>query len=138
MLPPVTASPDRSIWKRATRISFEASTAQLDLAKPELKPYEYPAHSVSVLHEDHPLPFDVERQLADDFAFFAAWDSGVDFVSAATVGGNRKTPGLTICLASNQGVASHVEAFFKEVLSDLESCAQKSKATDWRMLNYND
>lgn len=125
MLSPVTAAPDKTIWKRIKRASFESSVAQLNETKPIPETRDYSADDVSIPRNGYPLPFDVERQLADDFAFFAAYESGVDYVSAATVCATTGDIGLTVSLAANEGIATCVEKFFKDIFVALENCAQK-------------
>ncbi|KAF2235572.1 hypothetical protein EV356DRAFT_531734 [Viridothelium virens] len=125
MLSPITGPPDRSIWKRVSRASFEASIEQLHLVKPVPKTREYPTNDPSVPQNGYLLPFDVERQLADDFAYLAAYNMGVGFVSAATVCLNSEPPSLTVCIAANEGLALDVKTALEEILSKLEKCAKK-------------
>jgi methanogenic corrinoid protein MtbC1 len=47
----------------------------------------------------HLLKAEDEMQLADDIAFLAQWEEGVENVTAVTL--QEKAHGLVICLASN-------------------------------------
>ena len=138
MLYPITATPNESIWKTVDRASFESSVAHLSAIRPVPKTREYLADDASIPRKRYPLPFEVERQLADDFAFLAAYESGVDFVSAATVCTTLNEPGLTISLAANEGVANCVEVSFKDILVVLEKCARKGNMATFEGAKEND
>ncbi|KAL1967136.1 hypothetical protein VTN77DRAFT_3427 [Rasamsonia byssochlamydoides] len=103
MLPPNTAKPGRSVWDRVGRETFERHTDALHRTK-------FVPDSQVLLEKDWPkqrnqdgLPFAVEKQLTDDFAFIAAYRYGARYVTAAAV-----EPGS-----------------INELLSILQRCARK-------------
>ena len=73
------------------------------------------------------LPFGVEKQLAEDFAFLAACDKSRDHVSAASVAFRSHSDSLCVSLASNQGIDPRVEAGFHELFEILSECAYQRK-----------
>lgn len=76
-------------------------------------------------HDDssYPFSFETETNLAEYFAFLAAWKNDPHYVSAATVCLKRHQEGLLISLAANDGVAKEVHGAFQEVLTTLQQCA---------------
>lgn len=73
----------------------------------------------------YPLPLEVERSLADDFAFIAAFQPSVGFVTAATVEQSSDNPSLVVKLAANEGVSAEVRSKFDEMLEMLRKHARK-------------
>lgn len=128
MLPPNTALTGQSIWDRVGRETFEGHVDALHRTK-------YVPDSHVILEKDWPkpddqdiLPFAVERQLVDDFAFIAAREYGVGYVTAAAVEPARRKPwGLTVRLAANDGICNPVKDTIEELFSILERCARKGK-----------
>jgi hypothetical protein len=73
-----------------------------------------------------PLPLEVEKQLADYFAFIASTQRGITDVAAATVEIPVKGPSLRVLLAGSEGIKDGVKDTFVEIFGLLEDCAQKS------------
>ncbi len=73
------------------------------------------------------LPFEIESQLTQDFAFIAAYEEGANAVSAASITPQATGRGMAINIASNSGVDAFVQTPFGEISRVLERCAQKGK-----------
>ena len=69
-----------------------------------------------------------ERQLADIFAFISAWTDDSSRVMAVCIEEDPAKTGMTICLASNSGVVSHVTQGFKGIAQTLEQASLRSRA----------
>jgi hypothetical protein len=127
MLLPNTAGPGQSIWDDIGRNAFED---HLDAFS---RTGSVPESQV-LLEEDWPkecnqdlLPFAVEKQLSGDFAFIAACEYGVGYVTAATVEPASGPWCLTLRLAANEGVCDRVKCAIQELFYILERCARKGK-----------
>jgi hypothetical protein len=126
MLSPQTAQPGHSVWDGVKRETFETHADAL--CRTGLVPE--PCHT---LEQDWPekrredlLPFGIEQQLSDDFAFISACEYGVGYVTVATIapaaGG---AGGLTLRLAANEGISDRVIVAITGVLEVLKRCATK-------------
>lgn len=73
--------------------------------------------------ESYPLPFEIERQLADDLAFLAANEAAAHKVSAATIDLDVVAGNATVRLAANEGKGTSVQECFTAILYLLERCA---------------
>lgn len=125
MLSPTTAESGLSIWDWVDRGKFENDVVALSQTNGVPEPHiydeaEWPQQGTQAL-----LPFALERQVADDLAFIAAYDYGVDYVTAATLEASNDPPCLTIRLAANEGVKDCVKRAFEQLLNTLQSCASK-------------
>lgn len=116
-----------SIWKDVSRATFESNIDRLAACKsyvPGERDYTY--GNESDLRDDKALPLDLERRLADDFAFISAYDFGVEYVTAATIQLSEDRNGLKLCLAANEGIKQEVEQGISKILTKLELCSTKS------------
>ena len=126
MKSPAKASAQRSIWSFVGLQTFYNSLDQLQ------KLFAVPTEIIHPPREDskntvrRTLPFEQEVQLADDFAFLAAYDHGAEYVTTATVELQEDLSGLVVVLAANEGVSDSVLNAFNAILTVLESCARKS------------
>ncbi|KAF1985545.1 hypothetical protein K402DRAFT_103643 [Aulographum hederae CBS 113979] len=126
---PDTAPRDRSIWNSIGR----AGRATLENEAKYLKQKEHVAGRQSYglcpkQKDDHfySLPFDLERDLADDFAFIAAFQPGPLFISAATLEEDRSGPNrLKLRLAANEGIPVNVKKAFDSIFEVLWKSAKK-------------
>jgi len=75
---------------------------------------------------EFPIPFLLEQQLADDFAFIGAFKDGVEAVTAAAVEIKSEPEGLIILLAANEGINEIVASAIKDVHNLLSRCAMLS------------
>lgn len=75
---------------------------------------------------EFPIPFLLEQQLADDFAFIGAFKEGVEAVTAAAVEIKSEPEGLFILLAANEGINEIVASAIKDVHNLLSRCAMLS------------
>jgi hypothetical protein len=119
-----------SIWNPPERAAYEQDVAALALTAPSQRVASLPGPSQADDDLDGPsgLPRAVEKQLADDLAFLAAWEGTPDSVSAAAL---QRTPGssvLKITIAANFGVAPKAEAALQAILRSLRQCAERSKS----------
>ena len=128
MLQPNTSKSGRSIWDNIGRETFESHVDAL--SRTRFVP------NARVLHEeDWPketnsggLPFRIERQLCDDFAFIAAFEYGVGYVTAATIElAAQQLGSFTLRLAANEGICGRAKSAIEELLSVLGRCARKGK-----------
>jgi hypothetical protein len=128
MQPPNTARLGRSVWDGVDRRKFESHVDAFSRTG-------FVPDSQVLLEEDWPkesnqdvLPFAIEKQLSDDFAFIAACEYGVGYVTVATVEPARSEPWcLTLRLAANEGICDRVKCAIDELFGILERCATKSK-----------
>ncbi|OJD30403.1 uncharacterized protein BKCO1_6100052 [Diplodia corticola] len=123
---PLAQSPLGSIWTSVMRRDFERNIDDLDDKHVVLEPRDYTGRDFS--HEKDAiaaLPLDLERKLADDFAYISAYDVGVNDITAATIECSLDSPGITVRLAANEGVEDCVQNSIKEVLQILKGCGRK-------------
>lgn len=123
MLSPDTAVVGESIWDVTPRSEFEKNIAELTRLN------DQPATSqvYKLRSEDsHPdfafLPLDIERELADDFAFIAACEEGVNTVTATAL--ELMNDSTRLVVAANEGIRMEVKETMTKVLSKLEACAR--------------
>ncbi len=128
MLQPDTASAGESIWNKVQRAEFEKNVAGL-IRENELSATNqiYPLPSEDDHFSSTLLPLDIERELADDFAFIAAYEEGVNTVTAVAI--EVSSNFLRIVLAANEGIRAQVESAIRYLLSMLEDCARRSMVT---------
>lgn len=116
-----------SVWKGIDRYAFERNTQELERIDPSQKvvartPREGPPNL-----ETNALPPRVESQLAEDFAFLAAWVNTPSCVTAASVTVQNNESSVEINLAANEGVWSTVRHAFRLIATTLEQCALRSE-----------
>ncbi|TID25409.1 hypothetical protein E2P81_ATG04508 [Venturia nashicola] len=128
MLDPDTATPTNSIWDDIDRNQFEQNADDLEALKYRAAPW---AQARSEWPEDdkrYSIPYAVERQLADDFAYISACEPKVVTVTAATVEAYENPPGIIIRLAGNKGIREYVQHALGQILRNVEQCARKGRA----------
>lgn len=123
-LDPHTAHSAESIWALVNRENFEAQTKSLSE-----KQHVAGRRSYSVASRDtceaYPLPFDLEKTLANDFAFIAANEPTVGYVSAAAVEQDTTASTILIRLAANEGISTKTRNSFDSILELLNKRAEK-------------
>ena len=128
MLLPDTVTTGESVWDTVGRAEFEKNVAGL------MRENDLPGTNQIYTLEDLPsgkcrsgsaiLQLDVERELADDFAFIAACEEGANTVTAATI--EVTSDFLRVVLAANEGVQTQVVSAMRSLLRKLETCAGRS------------
>ena len=123
---PRTANGGQSIWRDIPENVFRSHIVNLALKSHEVPkdPQTYSAPRAVDLQI-----FNLERILAQDFAFIAAAEEGVDSTSAACVEGILSSRSLVLRIASNEGVQSNVRSTFEKVLAPLRRCANGGLAS---------
>lgn len=121
-----------SIWKGVNQEVFEKNIDTLHNIKRVVKPIETPANKIPSSSSSHKIPFQIEAQLVNDFAFLAAYDYGVKYVAAACLE-ESDTKGFTLRLAANEGVHGRVQSCISEILSYFSRCATKCR----RIIRYH-
>jgi hypothetical protein len=126
MLQPNTAHPGRSIWDRLDRRVFESEIDALHRTSfiPESQVLEK-KHWPKPRQTDY-LPFETEKQLADDISFLSAYEYGVQYVTAAAVEASERD-GVLIRLAANEGIRDEVRSAWEKIMFLLEQCSAKSR-----------
>ncbi|KAF2139437.1 uncharacterized protein K452DRAFT_289996 [Aplosporella prunicola CBS 121167] len=124
MLAPNTAVPNHSVWTGLGRQTFEAHVDELARTNVVAGPRRY-SHAEWPKASHETLSFAVERQLADDFAFVAAYEPGPAYVTTAALEIATDPERLTVRLAANEGVNACVERALRDILGHLNTCARK-------------
>lgn len=121
---PDTASEARSIWADVERDALERHVQVLFKRQhiADRRNYVLPAEPRDSLY---PLPLAIEGSLADDFAFIAASQPEVGFVTAATIEQVQNESSLLVRLAANEGVSVEVSNRFNELFEVLRKHARK-------------
>lgn len=128
-----TASGQKSIWQHLNYDQFRTKVVALERASKEV-PCDRKFHQRKEWHNpricsddsSRLLPFEVEQQVADDFAFLAAAEEGAKGVSAVGLEESTDPLGLVIRLAANGFVPQKVADIFKAIFDLLHKCAIKS------------
>ena len=131
MLQPLrTADQADSIWKNLTEEKFRKDVVKLvkiaeqpiapGSAFDELPGQKTPGIDTPKFSEKRLLPLELERSLANDFAFIAATEQGARSVAACCIEEDGKRHQLTIRLAGNHGVPPDVESGIKEICNTLQ------------------
>lgn len=128
-----TATGQKSIWRDPNYDQFRTKVVALERASKEV-PCDRKFHQRKEWHNSRIcnddssrlLPFEVEQQVADDFAFLAAAEEGAKGVSAVGLEESIDPLGLVIRLAANDLVPRKVEDTFKVIFDLLHRCAIKS------------
>ena len=132
-LHPDTAPKDRSIWAGIDRASFERQTEELSKQYVSIRQVYAETSSLRSEHA-YPLSFGLEKSLADDFAFVAAFQPRVKSVSAVAIELDTDQPRFKVKLAANQGVAPCVERTFDDLFEVLRKHARKGETSMWCLL----
>ena len=125
-----------SIWDGIDRQEFESTILELDENAPYQKPFAVASGKKSRSDgvssgksRKYNLPAGVEKQVCDDIAFLAAWQSSPDCVTAATLQESKGVDGVIINLAANEGITDQVKDALGKVFKLLEACAQRGKCS---------
>jgi hypothetical protein len=128
-----TASPAHSIWRYVGQNEFRRKVVELAKASKEVprdpKVYtkaDWVPSGVRVGKNRHVLPFGVEQQLADDLAFIAAAEEGVNAVSAVGLEEAAERNGIVVRLTANEGVRENVQETLETIFVLLKQCASSS------------
>jgi hypothetical protein len=132
--PARTSGKDHSIWKPLNENTFRNHILQLCSISKDV-PVDPHMHTKEAWQkrsgraglEDALIPFTVEKQVADDFAFLAAATEGAHSVSAAAIETVEDPQGLVIRLAANNGVANPVKQALTEMIDSLQLCGSGGK-----------
>lgn len=124
---PDTAPESRSVWALVNREAFEGQTQELYGKNHVTGRRAYPLPSNPETGSSHPLPFEIERSLADDIAFIAAAKPQVQYVTAIALEQSNSRAPMVIRYAANEGPVQEVEAKLHEVLQVLTRHARKGK-----------
>ncbi|KAF2433999.1 hypothetical protein EJ08DRAFT_20649 [Tothia fuscella] len=127
MLCPNTARPGRSIWDIVNRRTFESHVDALSHTNTVPEPSILARKDWPKQLKDGALDFGTVLQLSDDFAFIAACDYGVGYVTVATVQ-QAQDGEYFLRLAANEGVSDRVKSTLLELLQILKDCAIKELA----------
>lgn len=122
---PLAQSELGSVWVNVSRQDFERNVDALFNKRPQvvLAPIDYTDNDQAINGDGRdPFPIDIERKLADDFAYISAYDVGVHPVTAAAIEYSLKPPGITVRLAANNGVEDHVRKEMTDILVALKEC----------------
>jgi hypothetical protein len=119
-----------SIWTDVSQKSFEKNIDALSRTRRVLEPVTISATQIPSISKRNKIPVELEAQLeaqlVDDFAFLAAYDYGVKYVTAVCL--EESSPrGFTLRLAANWGVHKLVQSTFSDILSFLSLCATKCR-----------
>ena len=123
-----------SIWNGVNRLDFETSVATSQQTAPSQRPL--PATTRGKLESNtartsnsrgHSLPLSVEKQICDDIAFLAAYESAERGVTAATLQEPERNNATRINLAANEGISVEGKRNTGALLRLLEDCAHRGK-----------
>jgi hypothetical protein len=78
-------------------------------------------------HPPRVLSFESEQRLANDFAFIAASQEGVDSVAAVVIEEAHEHTGLIIRIAANEGVEDETRKTLSSLCDCLMSCAKRGE-----------
>lgn len=124
-LAPDTAAVERSIWTTVKRTTLERHTRVLSIKQHVAGRQLYSEPSLARSSLAYPLSFPLEKSMADDFAFVAAFKPQVDAVSAATVEQSESEPFITLRLAANEGIHPDVKTTFDDLFETLRKYARR-------------
>jgi hypothetical protein len=131
--PVQTASPAQSIWRDVDQNEFRMNIVELERASKEVprdpKVYreaDWHPRGITPGQNRQVLPFGVEQQLADDLAFIAAAEEGVNAVSAVGLEEAAEQDGVVVRLAANEGIRENVQETLEAIFGLLEQCASGS------------
>ncbi|KAF2210296.1 hypothetical protein CERZMDRAFT_45675, partial [Cercospora zeae-maydis SCOH1-5] len=120
-----TAPGSRSIWRDIDRKRMEQQIQSLHRKQHISGRVSYTQTLSFDLEDTYAVPFEVERSLADDFAFIAASQPRVGYVTAAAVEQERDEPTLCVKLAANAGICPDVRRSFDGIMELLASYAKR-------------
>ena len=129
-LSPRTASKTRSIWHDVNEDDFRKHLVELSARTNGVPdaPQTYNSCHWQAAHTmadftSHVLPFEIERRIAEDFAYLVAVKQGGQSVSAVTVEERVDHSGMILCLAALDSFAPALMYALQEVCDILKSNA---------------
>ena len=132
-----TAPAARSIWAHVSEDEFRADLVRLEeqtngvpVAPQTFALDDWHKVRAEQVGSEHVLPIEVEKQLADDFAFLTAVEEGAQSVSAVCVEENVAGHGLTLRIAAvdatlNDGVRSGLEKVVALMVSEASAVEER-------------
>ena len=127
---PETSSPMNSIWVGVDRPNFENHIIQIQNCVPKPKSYENFQEGLQD-YASYTIPFTLEQQLADDFAFITRFDPGAKWITAAAVEVGKTESHLRVVLAANEGIQDIVRQSFEDIVQSMKQCARRGKLILW-------
>jgi hypothetical protein len=132
-----TAEPDKSIWLflnedkfRQHLVNLEERTNAVPIAPQIFDASEWILGSPYASSSLHTLPFDVEQQLADDFAYLAAVEEGAQSVAAVCIEEHPREPRLTLRFAAlDTSLNDAIKAALREISTVLAKLSTESSAS---------
>lgn len=124
-LEPDTAPNDRSVWQDINRKVLERTSLALFKKQHVAGRRIYTMPFQRAYDPSYLLPLDVEMGLADDFAFIAACEPQVGFVTAVAIEQRTNEPSLLVKLAANEGISVSVKEKFNELFEVLRQHARR-------------
>ena len=124
MLLPDTATRSNSIWDKVGRAEFDRDVVSLkDQTHVPGPSHVYKLDDNSTVSS--PFSLAIERQIADDVAFIAAFREGARSVTAVAL--ELEDEGLRVVLAANDGIKNVVKKALDKIFRILEDCARLSE-----------
>lgn len=124
---PRSAEKQKSIWRDIPENVFRSHLIRLSKLSKEVP--AWPKSNLPPLDIRSNPEFKVECMIAQDFAFLAAVQEGVESVSAACVM-HVPDESVVIRIASNQGVPQGVRDFFAEIVTLLQQCSRRGRKVE--------
>lgn len=124
-LNPDTACVGDSVWDGVDRAQLIRQLEDMRARSYVPDSRVYSSQDDSTRSSSYPITFDMEQQLADDFAFVAASQPTVGSVSAASVEIRVDEPKLFIRLAANGGIQPVVKETIDEILLNMVQYADR-------------
>ena len=124
----LTCVHDMSVWDVISRADFEQSVSRLyevthfpRASENYRLPETFEGQNQG--RDSFSIPARLERQLADDFAFIAAWETVPGSVTAATIACSAELDGSCLTLAANGGISQPVQDALQHICKTLQQCA---------------
>ncbi|KAK4622306.1 hypothetical protein CLAFUW4_07047 [Fulvia fulva] len=124
-LEPDTAPEQRSVWKDINRKVLKRTTLALFKKQHVVGRQTYAMPFQRMYDPSYSLPLNVEMGLAGDFAFIAACEPQVAFVTAAAIEQTEDEPSLLVKLAANEGIAVIVREKSNQLFEVLRQHAKR-------------
>ena len=125
-----TAQPQQSIWLRVGLEAFRENVARLaamnKIPASEVVYDRQPSEASLAADEQYILPFETERQLADDFALLASLEAEPKAVSAASIQEQSSGKAATLLVAANESLSPIAKSMFDDIVAILRQSAARS------------
>jgi hypothetical protein len=121
---PNTATNSRSIWSNINRKLFETRINALQ-GRHFIGKAVFPLQDNGSPQLHYPMDVRSEGQLADDFAFIAAYEPHCAAIYASTVELNELNKSINIRLAGNRGVRPEVRKAFESITNVMRLSARR-------------